>query len=157
MAVTGVDAFERVTGNIRRAIDAGLNIRLMITHSSYMSPWVERTMRLASSFGAEVLVSSVLIEPNANTGRHKDEFDISNQEYMDIRKARDELLSPNPRREEEELYGPSDRPDVSEKGLHCNAGRTGFAINWDGTMAPCLSFPRTVICEDGAVSKRYQR
>ncbi len=68
VAVTGVDAFETVTKNIRAAIDAGLNIRLMITPSSFLSPWIEQTMTLARSFGVSVNVSGMLLEPNPDTG-----------------------------------------------------------------------------------------
>ena len=35
---------------------------------------------------------------------------------------------------------------LSDKGLYCSAGRSGFAINWDGALLPCLSFPRDVAC-----------
>ena len=42
--VTGSDVYELVVQNIRAAITAGLQIRLMITPSTYMSPWTERIM-----------------------------------------------------------------------------------------------------------------
>ena len=145
VAVTGVDAFETVTKNIRAAIDAGLNIRLMITPSSFLSPWIEQTMTLARTFDVSVNVNSTLFEPNPDTGRHMSEFDISNQEYRDIIETRDEIFFPAFKREDKEIYGGPARPDVSEKGLYCAGGRTGFAIHWDGAMGPCLGFPRTVI------------
>ena len=43
---------------------------------------------------------------------------------------------------------PEDEPHILPRGLYCNAGRTTFAMNWDGTMGPCLDFPRDVICAD---------
>ena len=149
LAVTGVDAYQRVVDNIRMAIDAGLCIRIMITPSGYMSPWTERVMELAKSFGVKVIVNSVLIEPDENTGRRKQDFDLTESENARIREKRDELfplkfMSPE---EENEIYGSIEkRADIQEKGLYCNGGRTSFAINWDGTMGPCLSFPRDIVC-----------
>ncbi len=145
VAVTGMDAFETVTKNIRAAIDMGLNIRLMITPSSFLSPWIEQTMTLARTFDVRVNVSGMLLEPNPDTGRHKSEFDLSNTEVDKIMEMKKEIFFPDYSQEDNEIYGHSDRPDVSEKGLYCNAGRTGFALNWDGTLAPCLAFPKTVI------------
>lgn len=149
VAVTGVDAYDRVVNNIRCIIDAGLRLRIMITPSSYMQPWTEQVMDLAKTFGVPVIVNSLLIEPNENTHRTKADFDLTKADNERIRAKRRELfptqfMTPE---EEKEIYGKLEkRPDVSTKGLYCNAGRTTFAINWDGTMSPCLSFPRTIVC-----------
>ena len=56
VAVTGVDAYEQVVSHIRMAVEAGLTIQIMVTPSRYMSPWTERVMKLAGSFGAGVMV-----------------------------------------------------------------------------------------------------
>ena len=47
-AVTGHDVFDAVTENVRAAIAAGLHVRLMITPSAYMLPWVDRVMEYAN-------------------------------------------------------------------------------------------------------------
>ena len=147
VAVTGVDAYEQVVRNIRLAIEAGLTIQIMVTPSSYMSPWTERVMALAGSFGVSVMVNDALLEPNDNTGRKKADFDIPLEEEMSIRTKKEKMLPP--------LYDAADyeffkkrrnRPMVSDKGLYCNGGRSDFAVNWDGVMVPCLSFPRGVAC-----------
>ncbi len=154
IAVTGHDVFETVTGNIRAAIDAGLNIRLMITPSAYMLPWIDRIMDYARTFGADkVLVSSVLMEANTDTGRSISDYGFGIEDSLRISRRSHELFPNSPKNqeeEEEELMGeiPEDEPRVLPKGLSCNAGRTTFAINWDGTMGPCLNFPRDVICAD---------
>ena len=49
MTVTGYDVFETVTANVRAAIAAGLHVRLMITPSAYMLPWVDRIMEYAKN------------------------------------------------------------------------------------------------------------
>ena len=156
VAVTGVDAFERVTGNIRAAIDAGLNIRLMITPSSFLAPWIEQTMKVARSFGISVVVNGILDEPNPNTGRHREDFELSSEEYNRIMAMKEEIFLPDYDLEDEVEFNLNDRPDVAEKGLHCGGGRIMFALNWDGMMVPCLSFPRTVICVN-ALEKGFRQ
>ena len=104
-------------------------------------------MALAGSFGVSVMVNGSLIDPHENTGRKKADFDLSFDEDMSIKEKKREMLPP--------LYDPADheffmkrrnRPMLSDKGLYCSAGRSGFAVNWDGIMLPCLSFPRDVVC-----------
>lgn len=149
VAVTGVDAYERVVNNIRCVIDAGMRLRLMVTPSSYMQPWTEQIMDFAKSFGVKVVVNSLLIEPYENTHRTKADFDLTNTEYDRIRAKREELfpLQLMTPAEEEDIYGELEKsPDVSARGLYCNAGRSTFGINWDGTMSPCLGFPRKIVC-----------
>ena len=107
----------------------------------------ERVMKLAGSFGVSVMVNDSLIDPHDNTGRKKADFDIPLEEDMSINAKTKEMLPP--------LYDAADheffmkrrnRPVLSDKGLYCSAGRSGFAINWDGALLPCLSFPRDVVC-----------
>ena len=86
VAVTGVDAYEQVVSHIRMAIEAGLTVWIMVTPNSYMSPWTERVMELADSFGVSVNVNSGLIDPHDNTGRKKADFDISIEEDVSINK-----------------------------------------------------------------------
>ena len=147
VAVTGVDAYEQVVRHIRLAIEAGLPVCLAVTSSSYMSPWTERVIALAGSFGVSVSVNDGLIDPHENTGRKKADFALTFEEDMNIKENAQEILPP--------LYEPADheffmkrrnRPVLSDKGLYCSAGRSGFAINWDGALLPCLSFPRDVVC-----------
>lgn len=153
-AVTGHDVFETVTTNIRAAIKAGLHVQLMITPSAYMLPWVDRIMEYAKTFGVEdVEVNTVLTEANPDTGRRMEDFGLSLEENARIHRKQWEMFPRTPMtqtEEEAELMGeiPQDEPNILPKGLYCNGGRTVFAINWDGTMGPCLNFPRDVICVD---------
>jgi MoaA/NifB/PqqE/SkfB family radical SAM enzyme len=147
VAVTGVDAYEQVVRNIRLAVEAGLTIQIMVTPSSYMSPWTERVMALAGSFGVGVMVNDTLLEPNDNTGRKKADFDISLEEEMSIRAKKEKMLPPLYDAANHEFFKKRrNRPMLSDKGLYCDGGRSGFAVNWDGVMVPCLSFPRDVVC-----------
>ena len=153
-AVTGHDVFETVSANIRAAIAAGLHVRLMITPSAYMLPWVDRIMEYAKSFGAdEVNVNAMLMEANPDTGRSMEDFGLSLEENARIHRKQRDMFPRKPKsltEEEAEFMGeiPEGEPHILPRGLYCNGGRTGFAINWDGTMGPCLDFPRDVICAD---------
>ena len=143
VAVTGVDAYEQVVSHIRLAVEAGLKIQIMVTPSSYMSPWTERVMQLAKSFYVSVMVNDTLIDPNDNTGRQKKDFDIPLEEELKIQEKRKKLFSSGYSTGDHEFFMKRlNRPVLSDKGLYCDAGRSGFAVNWDGVMVPCLSFPR---------------
>ncbi len=153
-AVTGHDAFQAVTANIRAAIVAGLHVRLMVTPSAYMLPWVDRVMEYAKTLGAEdVNVNAMLIEADPDTDRRMEDFGLSLEENARIYRKQRDMFPRTPRsqtEEEAEFMGeiPEDEPHILPSGLYCNAGRTTFAMNWDGTMGPCLDFPRDVICAD---------
>ena len=154
VAVTGHDAFETVTSNIRAAIAAGLHIQLMITPSAYMLPWVDRVMEYAKTLGAEdVSVNAMLMEANPDTDRRMEDFGMSLEENARIHRRQRELFPRTPKtqtEEEAEFMGeiPENEPHILPRGLYCNGGRTTFAMNWEGTMGPCLAFPRDVICAD---------
>ena len=147
VAVTGVDAYEQVVRNIRLAIEAGLHIQINITPSSYMSPWTEQVMQLAKSFNVSVMVNDTLIDPYDNTGRKKADFDIPIDEELRIERKRREMFSSGYSTGDHEFFMKRrNRPVLSDKGLFCDAGRSGFAVNWDGVLLPCLAFPRDVVC-----------
>ena len=149
VAVTGVDAYEQVVSHIRMAVDAGLTIQIMVTPSSYMSPWTERVMQLAGSFGVNVSVNDTLnlIAPRDNTDRQKADFDLTLEEDISIEAKTKEILPPLISPDDHEFFMKRrNRPRLSDKGLYCDAGRSGFAVNWDGVLLPCLSFPRDVVC-----------
>ena len=156
IAVTGFDVYKTVCENIRNAIDAGLSIQLMITPSSYFSPWIEETMKLAKTFDVRVVVNSKLREPNENTGRHKDDFELAPEEYKEIFEKENRIFMPEYKREDMVMHGGLSRPHIAEKGIFCNAGRTGFAISWDGVMVPCAPFPRSVLYSD-AVQNGFKK
>ncbi len=153
-AVTGHDVFDTVTTNIRAAIEAGLHLRLKITPSAYMLPWVDKIMEYAKTFGADdVSVNTLLTEANPDTGRSMEDFGLSLEENAHIHRQYYDMFLRTLKRqaeEEEELMGeiPADEPHILPRGLYCNGGRTAFAVNWDGTMVPCPTFPRNVICAD---------
>lgn len=144
LAVTGVDAYQKVVDNIHSAIMANLQLRIMITPSIFMKPWVKQIMELAKTFDLPVVVNDILIEPNDNTGRSKVNFELNERESCEIQQLKKELFPTISI--EKEIRNIENRIHVSDKGLYCNGGRIAFAVNWDGKMKPCLCFPRNIIC-----------
>lgn len=145
LAVTGVDACERVVSNIRNALSEGLHVRLAVTPSAQMMPWIEDVMRLADSFHISVTISDFLIPPNDDTGRSRADFGLTISDFERIDRLRDEIFDPKDVKKDE--YEPDEsveRPLVG-RGLRCAGGRSSFTINWDGTLSPCVSFPREIV------------
>lgn len=147
--ITGHDAFETVDRNIRTAIADGLPLRFMITPTGLMGERVEEIMRYAKSFGVKTVVNTQLLDPYEDTGRLKEDFALSPDRVITILKNAYELFPPEhialeeePGREKEQ--NEEEKPDT----LRCIAGRSHFAVCWDGVMVPCLNFPRDVICAD---------
>ena len=153
-AVTGYDVFETVTTNIRTAIAAGLHLRLMVTPSAYMLPWVDRVMEYAKTFGADdVIVDAMLMEANPDTGRSMEDYGLSLEENARIHRKYRDMFHCTPKSEAEKETKPigvipENAPHILPSGLYCNGGRTAFSMNWDGAMGPCLDFPRDVISAD---------
>lgn len=147
LAVTGVDASERVVSNIKTAIDSKLHVSIVVTPSEYMMPWVESVMRLADSFQVSVTITDFLINPNDNTGRNKEAYDLSIRQYEQIDRLQNEIFDPKDLEKDDYEQDEDAEKEVpaKERGLGCLGGRGLFAINWDGTMSPCVSFPREIV------------
>ena len=145
--VTGHDMFDLVDRNIRDAVEDGLPVRFMITPTGLMKDRVEDIMRYAKSFGVKTVLNTQLLDPHDNTGRHKEDFDLAPEQMISILKKGYELFPPENIALEEE---PGRNTETEEKPetLRCIAGRSHFGICWDGTMVPCLNFPRELISAD---------
>lgn len=150
IAVTGHDVFDTVTKNIYNIIEAELPVRLMITPSGYMSPWTDDIMAYADSFGVQVIVNETLIAPREDTERKLEDFDLPMEEYRRIAKKKFEMFiaEPAPDEDEERIENTADDEPIPGKGLRCGAGRSSFAVHWNGKMVPCLSFPEKLVCAD---------
>lgn len=148
-AVTGRDLFERVDRNLRAALEAELPLRLMVTPSVYMLPRIREVLEYAGSFGVETRVNVYLGEPYDNTGRKKEDFDLTADEVIRIQRLAEEIL-PSAQAvtlDDEEEPEKRTRPEGAGEGdaLRCAAGRTRFAVSWEGDMLPCLQFPKGII------------
>lgn len=139
-AVTGQDVFDRVTENIRAARDAGLHVRLMVTPSRAMMPWVEETLRFAKGFGLPVYVNGALTQARKETGRDIEDYGLTIEENWGVLLKSREILGTDPVIMDDEPVGKATQTrSRSPKGLSCSAGRSMFTIRWQGKMVPCLS------------------
>lgn len=148
-SVTGKRVFKEVIGNIRNAIANNLPLKLSIVPSRYMMPYLKDILTLAKSLEVPINVNKMLIEPNDNTNRTRDNFDISKDDIREIIRLSKEVLGQEQEEsqdsEEEFIYNEADDALSLKKGLKCNAGTCTFAISWDGLMRPCLNFPEEIV------------
>ncbi len=139
-AVTGHRMFARVTENIQRAHNAGLNLNIAITPNRFLSDGGAKLVEYAVGLGLSYTINSGLFMPRQETGRHKDDIDLSIDDYIRLFQLRSKLnhrdlqplpecdLPPTPSRSNE---------DKTIRGLRCAAGSRTFSIRWDGTLVPC--------------------
>lgn len=136
-SVTGHRVFSRVCQNIYLLREAGLKIQISITPNRYMADDIQPLMKLVHSMHIPYQINCRLIQPRKNTGREIE--DLSIDQYIEIYRTRavlqDEELLPN---------DPTELPDLSRQGysrygLLCGAGRSSFAVSYDGRMMPCVS------------------
>lgn len=146
-AVTGHDVFAKVVNNIRNAVEAGLSVKLMVTPNRYMYPWIDEILEFAAGFQLPVTVNGVLFEAREGIARSKDDYGLSQSEYVYVAKKRKMMFNNNITDEDMEQI--ADESVIHEiKGLPCAAARRTFSVNWEGVMLPCITFPKELISED---------
>ncbi|MBR6165043.1 MAG: radical SAM protein [Clostridia bacterium] len=137
--VTGQRAFGVVTENIRKAIDAGLPVFLNVTPSIFLGEDVLETVRAAKKISRVVTVNSALFSPRKETGRSEQDADSETDLYIRLYRLINELDGTETKEIDESLLPPAGGPnhECKECGLRCGGGRSGFVIDWQGTMMPC--------------------
>lgn len=135
--VTGHRVFKTVLRNLQLMREAGLKVQLSITPSRFMLNDMYALVELAHSLGFPYEINCRLMPPRKNTGRKME--DLSLDQYVDIYRIRAGLLDMNL-----EQIDPAELPDENRSGkewhgLLCGAGRSSFAIRYDGQMIPCVS------------------
>ena len=135
--VTGQRYFTKVIENIRIMLDVGLPVNLVVTPSKYLGEDVFDTIRLGKSFGVSFSVNDYLITPREETGRSEQQHDSDIDFYVKIKHFLND-------EEAAEVVPEDSLPPIgghvhecSQCGLQCSAGRSGFFIDWKGTMNPC--------------------
>ena len=151
--VTGQRAFTTVADNIRKAIDAKLPVSINITPSSFLGEDVLETVRVAKSMGNIVTVNSCIFAPRDETGRSKQQDDPETDLYIRIYRLIDEIDGREIMEIDPEKLPPEcgENPDAKKRGLRCGGGRSGFIMDWKGTMVPCnrLEMIRTYPLQEG--------
>lgn len=142
--VTGRRVFSTVTDNIKKAIEAGIPVGLSITPSTYLGEAIIETIRVACGLCKSVTINNCLNAPREETGRseQKDEMDINL--YIRALKYLCEIRGNKTTEIEEDKLPPlgGSSHETAECGLVCGGGRSSFAIDWKGTMMPCVDFTR---------------
>lgn len=148
-AVTGHDVFARVVENIKNAVAAGINVRLMVTPNRYIYPWIDDVFEFAAGFKIPVNVNSILLRAREGITRSIDDYGLSQSEYIYVAKKRKMMFNNIVNDDMEQITDESVIHEIT--GLQCAAARRAFTVNWEGVMLPCLAFPKELISEDPTV------
>ena len=138
--VTGKRAFARVMENIRRLEDAKIPLSIAVTPNEFMQDG-EDVIRLLHEQGLTFAINAGLMVPREETGRQL--ADAGLDSYVAMMKLRQALQGriTEPDCEPESLPDPGSENITAEKGVRCGAGRSNFAVDWQGRMRPCNTFP----------------
>lgn len=143
-SLCGVPAYDRVTENILRARDAGLQLRLNCAVTPDNVGGISAVCAFARKNGLPIKGSTYMFPPvRVNGGRYGSAPDRFGPESAAEHQLRwwEELFSA------EQLGADCAQAsclggDCTERApMGCRAGRTSFWITWDGRMLPCGMFP----------------
>ncbi len=137
--VTGKRAFGTVMESIQKAISAGLPISISVTPSTFLGEDVLETVRLAMSLGRPLTVNSCIFSPREETGRAEQKDDPEIDLYIRIYQLLYEIEGREIQKIDMEMLPPECGKDLNgqKRGFRCGGGRSGFIIDWRGTMIPC--------------------
>ena len=137
--VTGHRAFSVVTENARKAIEAGLKVKVSVTPSKYLGEDILETIRTGLDITKDFSVSANLFTPREETGRSKQQDEMDPELYIRYNRLLYELHGEKAREIDEDKLplpgGPSH--ECSKCGLKCGGGRSGFVMNWKGELLAC--------------------
>ena len=143
-ALCGVPAFDRVTENILRARDAGLQLWLTYAITPENAGGISAVCSFARENRLPIKGSAYMFPPvRVNAGRYgtaPGRLDPeAAAEYM-LRWWEEHFCAERLRAECEKKRCPGG--ECAERvPMGCRAGRTSFWITWDGRMLPCGMFP----------------
>ena len=142
--VTGHQAYAKVLNHIRRLKDAQLPLTISVTPNAFMTDG-EDIIRLLHAEKFTFAINLGLMAPREATGRKV--RDASLDDYIALVKLR---MTLNGRAIDPDCI-PDILPDAGSEnstathGLRCGAGRSSFAVDWQGNMRPCNTFPCTPV------------
>lgn len=138
--VTGHRMFEKVLHNIQLLKEAKIPLTIAITPNAFMEDG-EEIIHLVNKLGIPYNINSGIVAPREETGRQVQDAEVDL--YVRMMKLRRTYFGfiENPEVDPEELPDPGGAGSISEKGVICGAGRSSFALSWQGEMRPCNTFP----------------
>lgn len=134
--VTGKRAFTTIIHNIKRAKQENLPLKISITPNIHFLDSIKDTIELVKSLDIPYEINLGLMTPRCDTGREKDENDIPYEKYIDIFTF-NRALNGKPPIPHKTVPFRFREMGFKNAGLRCGAGRSTFAICWDGIMTPC--------------------
>jgi radical SAM protein with 4Fe4S-binding SPASM domain len=137
--VTGHRVFNKVVGNIKKLKEANMPISIAVTPNEFMGDGVD-TVRFLNDMKIDFNVNPSIIPPRDETGREVHDANLDT--YVEILRTWREITGGEiyPECDEESLPSVGGNQD-SSIGIKCAAGRSSFAIAWNGEMKPCNTFP----------------
>ena len=156
--VTGRRAFGTVLENVRRAMDAGLNVRLTVTPNRFLGEDVLETVRLGRGLAKDFHVNSAIFVPREETGRSHQRDDPDPDQYIRIARVMNEGKGRPLREIEAEklplIGGP--HHTCAGRGLRCGGGRSSFVITWEKGLSHLRGDPQAV-CRAGKAAGGFMR
>ena len=140
--VTGQRAFATVANNTRLAVESELPVYITITPNRYLGEDLLETFRVAKELCETVMINTEITIPREDTGRSGQKDDVDLELYIRAKKYKAHLEGQEIAEIKKEDLPPCGGPchESSECGLACGGGRSGFAMDWKGTMMPCVNF-----------------
>lgn len=137
LQLAGHTGFEKAIAAISALQEAGIDVRVAITPSKYMTDDYINTIRLCKEKGFYLMLNDMALVPNRENPE-KDDYYLSEDEIFSLRKQRAELdHTLVPVENTPEPFGPMN--EILPNGLTCNAGNCLATVTWDGKMYPCLN------------------
>ena len=137
--VTGQRAFAVVAENIRKAVAADLPLAVNVTPSVYLGEDALETLRIGKQLCRSIMVNSYIFSPREETGRASQQDNPDRDLYLRMQLLRNQLDGIEPLTFDEDQLPPSGSEIhvCSKCGLRCGGGRSGFVVDWRGTLMPC--------------------
>jgi len=143
--VTGdANAFYKVDTALRALKETTLLPQIELTISKYnLDDMINLWQYAHSIVDTRVIVDCDLFEPTVSSGHNFEEYALSYDEQLFVRRTVLELLGAEPAQltEEDYIAEPIDPSEKKQDKLPCAAGHSLFHIGYDGIMMPCGSFP----------------
>jgi len=137
LALAGHKGFEKAMHAVAALQEAGIDVRVAVTPSRYMTDDFLPTLNACKDRGFDVSLTDITLIPNRDDPE-KDDYYLTDDETFELMKQRAELFGYlKPVESAPDVCGPM--TDPPEKGLTCNAGNCLATVIWDGTMYPCAN------------------
>lgn len=130
------DFYERVLKNIRRMVEAKLQVVLQITVSNDNVGDLEAVNRIANELGTPLRVTSSLVQAGGCDEHTLSENSVDEATFNE---HAERINTPGIFEDKPVTIFPVQQ-QVIEKGMTCAGGRCSCTITWRGIMQPCVVF-----------------